>query len=119
MERSFGLHSLSPVEQHQQLQLVVATSIVTTMSGKISAQIKQTKPLPSLETEAIINLLRTSSIVEQVCGEPLKAHDLTNSQYNVLRILRGAGENGHACQELAARMIRRDPDVTRLLDRLE
>ena len=44
---------------------------------------------------------------------------LTPSQYNVLRILRGAGEKGHPCQEVGARMISRVPDVTRLLDRLE
>jgi DNA-binding MarR family transcriptional regulator len=44
---------------------------------------------------------------------------LSLTQYNVLRILRGAGEQGLCCRELAERMITRDPDVTRLLDRLE
>jgi DNA-binding MarR family transcriptional regulator len=49
----------------------------------------------------------------------LRPFKLSHSQYNVLRILRGAGAEGLACREIAARMITRDPDITRLLDRLE
>jgi DNA-binding MarR family transcriptional regulator len=48
----------------------------------------------------------------------LKAEDLSSTQYNVLRILRGAPQ-GLPCGEIAGRMITRDPDVTRLLDRME
>jgi DNA-binding MarR family transcriptional regulator len=49
----------------------------------------------------------------------IKAAGLTAAQYNVLRILRGAGPAGLACREIGARMISRDPDITRLLDRME
>ena len=49
----------------------------------------------------------------------LKPHGLSETQYNVLWILRGAGTEGLACQEIAARMLTHDPDITRLLDRLE
>ena len=89
------------------------------MGGKLAAEIKQTKPFGSLEEEAILNLHRTSSILLQVEMEALKPHGLSLTQYNALRILRGAGPGGLACQEIAGRMIARDPDITRLLDRLE
>jgi DNA-binding MarR family transcriptional regulator len=89
------------------------------MSGKLAAEIKQTKPFGSLEEEAILNLHRTSSILLQVEAEALKPHGLSLTQYNALRILRGSGPKGLACQEIGERMITRDPDVTRLLDRLE
>lgn len=49
----------------------------------------------------------------------LKPHGLSPTQYNALRILRGAGPEGLACSEVGQRMINRDPDITRLLDRLE
>jgi MarR family transcriptional regulator, organic hydroperoxide resistance regulator len=51
--------------------------------------------------------------------EILKLAGLSHTQYNVLRILRGAGEQGLCCREIAERMITRDPDITRLVDRLE
>ena len=89
------------------------------MSGKILAEIKQTKPFPTLEEEAFLNVQRTANALGQGLSELLKEHDLTATQYNVLRILRGAGEKGLMAGEVGERMITRDPDVTRLLDRLE
>ncbi|HEX8691321.1 MAG TPA: MarR family transcriptional regulator [Longimicrobium sp.] len=89
------------------------------MPGKIQAQIRQSKPFPSLEEEAFLNVLRTANTLSQGASELLKQHDLTLTQYNVLRILRGAGEQGLTAGEIGERMITRDPDVTRLLDRLE
>ena len=89
------------------------------MPGKIQAQIRQSKPFPSLEEEAFLNVLRTANALSQGAAELLKQHDLTQTQYNVLRILRGAGEQGLTAGEIGERMITRDPDVTRLLDRLE
>jgi len=89
------------------------------MTGKLAAEIKQTKPFGSLEEEAILNLHRTASILVQMEQEALKPHGLSMTQYNALRILRGAGPKGLACQEIAGRMINRDPDITRLIDRLE
>jgi DNA-binding MarR family transcriptional regulator len=70
------------------------------------------------EELAILDLLRTTDILSRRLIPVLKAADLSATQYNVLRILRGAPA-GLACGEIAGRMITRDPDVTRLLDRLE
>ena len=67
----------------------------------------------------MLNLQRTADELTRVFTEALKPVDLSPSQYNVLRILRGAGINGWACSEIAERMVTRDPDVTRLVDRLE
>ena len=82
-------------------------------------EIKQKRPFKSLEEEVALNLHRTANALAQGFTPLLKAADLTGAQYNVLRILRGAGKEGLACGEISARMITRDPDITRLLDRLE
>lgn len=73
---------------------------------------------PSPEEGAFLDLLRTTDMLSRGLVTILKAEGLSATQYNVLRILRGAPE-GLACGEIASRMITRDPDVTRLLDRLE
>ena len=70
------------------------------------------------EEAAFLDLLRTTDLLSRGLISVLKAEDLSATQYNVLRILRGAPE-GLPCGEIANRMITRDPDVTRLLDRLE
>lgn len=70
------------------------------------------------EEGAFLDLLRTTDVLSRGLVQVLKTEDLSATQYNVLRILRGAPE-GLACGEIAGRMITRDPDVTRLLDRLE
>ena len=89
------------------------------MPGKIQREIQQNKPIPSLEEEAYLNVQRTANVLTAPVSELLKRHDLTQTQYNVLRILRGAGEPGLNAGDIGERMITRDPDVTRLLDRLE
>ncbi len=89
------------------------------MPGKLQAQIKQSKPFVSLREEALLNLWRTSDQLNHVLQQLLKSHGISHTQYNVLRILRGAGPEGLATGEIAARMITRDPDITRLIDRLE
>lgn len=71
-----------------------------------------------LEEIAFVELLRATDRLSRGVALLLKAEDLTSTQYNVLRILRGAPE-GLSCGEIANRMITRDPDITRLLDRLE
>ena len=71
-----------------------------------------------LEEAAFLDLLRTTDMLSRGLLKILKREDVSATQYNVLRILRGAPE-GLACGEIAKRMITRDPDVTRLLDRLE
>lgn len=70
------------------------------------------------EEAAFLELLRTTDLLSRGLVEVLKTEDLSATQYNVLRILRGAPQ-GLPCGEIASRMITRDPDVTRLLDRLE
>ncbi len=70
------------------------------------------------EEAAFLDLLRTSDMLSRGLVQVLKTEDLSATQYNVLRILRGTPE-GLPCGEIASRMITRDPDVTRLLDRLE
>lgn len=71
-----------------------------------------------MEESAFVELARTADILSRAPARLLKAHGLSPTQYNMLRILRGAPA-GLACGEIAGRMITRDPDVTRLLDRLE
>ncbi len=88
------------------------------MPGRLQAEIKQQKPFPSLESEAYLNLIRTTESLRQGLESLLKESALSASQYNVLRILAGSPE-GLPCSEIGNRMVNRDPDVTRLLDRLE
>ena len=89
------------------------------VSGRLAREIKQSKPFALLEEEAALNILRTAGFLEQRIAEHLKEHELSGPQYNVLRILRGAGEGGATCSQVSERMVTRDPDITRLLDRLE
>ena len=71
-----------------------------------------------LEEEATLAIVRTADVLQAFHSEALKPFDITPSQYNVLRILRGS-PHGLSCGQIAERMINRDPDVTRLLDRME
>lgn len=79
---------------------------------------RQTKGFSSLEAEAYLNLYRTADVAVRATEELLKPVGLTQSQYNVLRILRGAGEEGLTPSQVSERLLTRDPDVTRLIDRL-
>lgn len=76
------------------------------------------KPRPCPEEAAYVDLLRTTEALSRPLAQLLKAEDLSSTQYNVLRILRGA-PGGLTCGEIGNRMITHDPDITRLLDRLE
>jgi len=96
------------------------------MSGPVSRaprrlgeEIGQSKPFRSLEQEAFLNIQRTAESLTYDLAKALEPYGLTHTQYNALRILRGAGEGGATCSEVADRMVTRVPDVTRLLDRLE
>lgn len=89
------------------------------MSTRLRDEIKQTRPFASLEQEAYLSLGRTWAVLEHALAEALKPHGITPTQYNVLRILRGAGEKGLCRSEVMERMIARVPDATRLLDRME
>lgn len=81
---------------------------------------KSAKPFtPSLEAKLFVALLRLSDRLAQDADLLIKSYGLTGTQYNVLRILRGAGPDGLPCKVIGNRMISRDPDMTRLLDRME
>jgi DNA-binding MarR family transcriptional regulator len=79
----------------------------------------QKRPLGTLEEDAFVALLRAADVLQWRAEEMFKEHGLSATQYNALRILRGAGPEGLTCSEIGERMINRDPDITRLLDRLE
>lgn len=89
------------------------------MAGKLQQDLKQARPFGSVEQEAFLNVLRTAQVLSEGFAELLKPFGISATQYNVLRILRGAGADGLACREVGCRMVTRDPDITRLLDRLE
>jgi MarR family transcriptional regulator, organic hydroperoxide resistance regulator len=89
------------------------------MSRGLQAELKQKIPFASREAEAYLSLLRTADALQAQVEAQLKEFGLTGTQYNALRILRGAGPEGLPCREIGERMITRDPDITRLLDRLE
>ena len=88
------------------------------MAG-LQEEIKQTKPFGSKHEEVYLNLMRTAEVLQWAVIEVLKPYELSPSQYNVLRILRGAGDNGLKCSEISERLITKDSDITRLLDRLD
>jgi len=90
-----------------------------TPASRIQQEIKQTRPFRSTAQEAGIALLRTTDQVRRRMSAVLEAEGITVQQYNVLRILRGAGPEGLPTLEIAERMIEQAPGITRLLDRLE
>ena len=89
------------------------------MENGLKEEIEQTVPFDSLEQEAFLNALRTAARLEHQLADGLKPHGLTLTQYNALRILRGAGSDGLCRNDVQDRMLTPVPDVTRLLDRLE
>jgi DNA-binding MarR family transcriptional regulator len=89
------------------------------MAGRLQAEIRQRKPFVSPEEETYLNLVRTADALTRELELLLQPFGLTSTQYNVLRILRGAGEEGATCSGISERLLAFDPDVTRLLDRLE
>ncbi len=87
--------------------------------GTIREEIRQTRPFDSAADEAVVTLLATADRVHGRLAAVLDRQEITLQQYNVLRILRGAGAEGLPTLEIGGRMIERTPGVTRLLDRLE
>lgn len=88
------------------------------MAGKLKSELKKREDFESLELEAALNLLRTADQLQNRLGRLLRDYELTPSQYNVLRILRGAGE-ALPSLEIANRLIQVVPAITGLIDRLE
>jgi DNA-binding MarR family transcriptional regulator len=85
----------------------------------VKDEIQQSRPFPTAADEAIVTLLRTADTVQRALSEVVAPHGITLQQYNVLRILRGAGPDGLPTLDVAARMIETTPGITRLLGRLE
>ena len=87
--------------------------------GAVQQEIRQRRPFPSVAHEAIVALMRTTDLVRRQLAAIVEPHGITLQQFNVLRILRGAGADGLPTLEVADRMIEQAPGVTRLLDRME
>ncbi len=88
------------------------------MAG-LKLEIVQERPFASLEEEALLNLLRTSDCLNRAFHLKTRDWGVTSTQYNVLRILRGAHPKGLTCSAIGSRMITAEPDITRLLARLK
>jgi DNA-binding MarR family transcriptional regulator len=86
--------------------------------AELKLEILQELPLASLEEEALLNLIRTSDGLNRVLQLSIRQWNITSTQYNVLRILRGAQPDGLTCSAIGSRMINSEPDITRLLERL-
>lgn len=89
------------------------------MGTTLRDEIQQARPFRSLQEEAALNLFRTAQLLADRSEAFYREYDLTPTQYNVLRILRGAGVPGLGRNEIRARLLGRMPDVTRLLDKME
>lgn len=87
--------------------------------SKLKDEIGQARPFSSVAEEALLNLLRTADCLQRTMQRATRAHGITGTQYNVLRILRGAHPQGLTCSAIGDRMIAADPDITRLLTRLK
>lgn len=88
------------------------------MAG-LKAEIEQSLPFSSVQEEALLNLMRTADRLSRAMQRIIRPWGVTATQYNVLRILRGAGPDGLICSEIGDRMLTADPDITRLLRRLK
>jgi len=91
---------------------------VSLQNSRIQEEIAQKRPFPTPEKECVVGLLRTADVVRRRLAAVIDAAGITLQQYNVLRILRGAGAEGLPTLEIGQRMVERAPGVTRLLDRL-
>ena len=89
------------------------------MSPSLQQDLKQRKPFRSLQQEAYLSVVRTSTSLTDAMEDLLKDRGISATQYNVLRILRGSGPDGLCRNALRDRMLTRMPDMTRLLDRME
>lgn len=89
------------------------------MVMSLQEEIKQTRPFASLAQEAHLSVVRTAAMLADDVEQFLKPYGITGTQYNVLRILRGAEPGGLCRNEVRDRMLTRMPDMTRLLDRME
>jgi DNA-binding MarR family transcriptional regulator len=85
----------------------------------VNSRSKTAHPPAPIEERVFVALLKTADALGQEAEQLVRSTNLTGTQYNVLRILRGAGPEGLACRGIGERLISHDPDITRLLDRME
>jgi DNA-binding MarR family transcriptional regulator len=88
------------------------------MAG-LKREIAQERPFSSTEEEAFLNLMRTTDCLQRAFQRRTRDWGVTSTQYNVLRILRGAHPTGLTCSAIGDRMITAEPDITRLLGRMK
>ena len=88
------------------------------MTSKLQEEIKQGKPFRSPQEELWLNLARTTAMASHVIEQGLRQHGLSPTQYNVLRILRGAGPAGLCQYEIGDRLVAQVPDVPRIVERM-
>lgn len=88
------------------------------MAADLRSEIKQSKAFATLEQEAHLSIERTAAVLGHAFAESLKPYGITGTQYNVLRILRGAGAEGLCRNDVRDRLVAKVPDATRLIDRL-
>lgn len=87
--------------------------------SRLQRELRMSRPFESPEAETYLGILRTAGLLAQHVARVLRDEGLSEPQYNVLRIVAGAGKEGLPCQEIGVRMVTPVPDVTRLVDRLE
>lgn len=95
------------------------TSHAISKPKRLQQELRQKKPFVNLQAEAFLNLVRTADQLQHALRTGLKPYGITETQYNVLRILRGSSEQGLTCSEIGQRVISQEPDITRLLGRME
>jgi DNA-binding MarR family transcriptional regulator len=89
------------------------------MTSRLQVELKQSKPFANRGSEALLSVMRTAALLEHYLNEGLRPCGITALQYNVLRILKGAGPDGWCGRDIAERLVSKVPDVPRLLDRME
>jgi DNA-binding MarR family transcriptional regulator len=87
--------------------------------SRLVEELQQTRPFPSASQEALVGIARTASLVDRAVARVIAPYGLSTAQYNVLRILRGAGAEGLATLAIRDRMIDPAAAITRLVDKLE
>jgi DNA-binding MarR family transcriptional regulator len=94
-------------------------TMALTQKSSLATALKQNRPFVSVEQEVYLSILRAASELSYAVDQLFRPFDITHSQYNVLRILRGAGAAGLCRKEISERMVTATPDMSRLLDRME
>ncbi|MGL1933417.1 MAG: MarR family transcriptional regulator [Fibrobacterales bacterium] len=85
----------------------------------IEEELRQTQPLRSVGESLILNVVKTADLLKGYMDSVLKSYDLSQTQFNILRICKGSRGKGITCSEISDRLLTKVPDVTRLLDRME